>query len=660
MSAAPSRPAEAHSSGAPSLAVRLYGTEEPVATPRRLTAGPLTAELEAGNLRYIRFHGHELLRAVSFIVRDRNWGTYNPEIRDLTVEESPDGFHVSYEATASDARQGFRYRARITGGRDGRLAFEAEGEALTDFDTNRTGFVVLHSGEGVAGRPVRVEHVDGRVVDSAFPDLIDPVQPMMNLRALTHEAAPGLAVTCRMEGDTFEMEDQRNWTDASFKTYVRPLALPWPYRLAAGTTLAQAVTVTVEDRGVRPAPSGAAVTLRLGAESGRVPRLGLGLDPADLDDAEAARGLLADLAPAYLVCRHDPRAGHDGRTLARVVALARALGAEPWLEAVVVAVELAEAEQEIAALGRVAAAMGQPFAIVLVSPAPDLTCTLPGSPWPPCPPLEGLYRAARAAFPGSRIGGGMFSYFTELNRKRPPRDELDFVTFTTSAVVHAGDDRSVMEGLGALPFIAASARAIAGDTPYVVGPSAIGMRDNPYGDAPMPNPGNIRQAMSFNDPRQRGLLGAAWSLAYFAHFARGGAAAVALGGLVGAFGAVHARRPWPAPFFDEAGGRYPVFHVLRGLARLGHAPMIEVAVSSPSLVGALCARRGEGRELWLANLGPEPREVAIEGFGPARGAILEAERFGAAATHPQLLDRLEPLSGVALGPYAVARLVADS
>ena len=39
-----------------------------------------------------------------------------------------------------------------------------------------------------------------------------------------------------MEGDTFEMEDQRNWTDASYKTYVRPLALPWPYTLAGGAS----------------------------------------------------------------------------------------------------------------------------------------------------------------------------------------------------------------------------------------------------------------------------------------------------------------------------------------------------------------------------------------------------------------------------------------
>ena len=64
----------------PSLSVRLFGTEEPVTPPVLLQAGLLTAELEAGNLRYIRFGGVELLRAVSYIVRNRNWGTYNREI----------------------------------------------------------------------------------------------------------------------------------------------------------------------------------------------------------------------------------------------------------------------------------------------------------------------------------------------------------------------------------------------------------------------------------------------------------------------------------------------------------------------------------------------------------------------------------------------------
>ena len=65
---------------APSRSVRLFGTEETVEPPRLLAAGPLTAEFEGGNLRYIRFDGVEMLRAVSFIVRDKNWGTYNPTI----------------------------------------------------------------------------------------------------------------------------------------------------------------------------------------------------------------------------------------------------------------------------------------------------------------------------------------------------------------------------------------------------------------------------------------------------------------------------------------------------------------------------------------------------------------------------------------------------
>ena len=268
---------------------------------------------------------------------------------------------------------------------------------------------------------------------------------------------------------------------------------------------------------------------------------------------------------AHVICHHDPRRGHGRETLARAVEVARALGATPWLEAVVASVDGFEAE--IAALGQTVAALGSPFPVVLVSPASDLKCTLPGSPWPPCPPAVELYRATRRAFPGASVGGGMFSYFTELNRKRPPLAELDFVSFTTSALVHAGDDRSVAETLESLPHIARSVRAIVGGKPYAVGPSAIGMRDNPYGQTTTPNPDNVRQAMNRNDPRQRGLLGAAWSLGYFAHFAAGGARQIALGGAVGPFGLLHAPADFPQPWFDKAGGLFPVYHVLRGLAR---------------------------------------------------------------------------------------------
>ena len=59
---------------------------------------------------------------------------------------------------------------------------------------------------------------------------MSPHQPFLDIRAIRHEIAPGRALEVRFEGEWFEMEDQRNWSDASFKTYSTPLsrALPAP------------------------------------------------------------------------------------------------------------------------------------------------------------------------------------------------------------------------------------------------------------------------------------------------------------------------------------------------------------------------------------------------------------------------------------------------
>ena len=634
----------------PSRAVALHGTDEAVDPPRILRAGRLSAELEAGNLRYLRWGGEEVLRAVSFVVRDRDWGTYAPEIEALDVREEADAFHVALRAVAGDAAGRIRYDARIEGRADGTLRFEASGGTETGFETNRTGFVILHPIAGVAGTPVTVRHIDGRIVEGRFPETIDPVQPMMDLRALTHATPGGLTVETVMEGDTFEMEDQRNWTDASYKTYVRPLALPWPYRIEPGEAIAQAVTVTITGgAGARAEPG--AVALAPGASLGPVPPVGLGLTPEDIAATRSALDALADLGPAHLVLHHDPRAGHDRGTLAAMLDVARAVGAEPWLEAVVAATDDAGAAEEVSALGRVAAALGHPFATVLVSPAPDLKCTLPGTPWPDAPDAARLYDATRRAFLDARIGGGMFSYFTELNRKRPPTDRLDLVSFTTSPLVHAGDDRSVMETREAQPAVAASVARIAGATPWAVGPSAIGMRDNPYGAASKENPENRRGAMNRNDPRQRGLLGAAWTLGYVADFAAGGASAVAIGGATGAFGVVAAPTDDPQPWFDAHGGVYPAFHVLRGLSRLRGAAMRALGLPA---AGPVCGMATE-REIWIANAGPDEVEVmAPEG---ASVAVLDAGAFAEAAGARDFMDALRPLSGpLRLDAYAVARI----
>lgn len=645
----------------PSRAVRLFGTDEPVEPPRIVTAGALSVELEAGNLRYIRYGGIEMIRAISFIVRDRNWATYTPLLSNLMIEEDGDSFTISYDAETKDKDQSFRYTARITGAADGGIEFAAEGEAVTDFVTNRTGFVVLHPIAGVAGKPARVETADGKTVDTSFPDLISPAQPIMNMRAITHEFAPGARVVCRMEGDVYEMEDQRNWMDASYKTYVRPLAKPWPYELKKGETLKQKVSLRLEGDVAEANAKAKPVVIRVGKWLGAVPPLGVGLAPEDASSAVKAAPLLGEIKPAYVICRYDTRLGHDQKSLSAMLKVAKALKADAWLEAVVTKVE--GFEDEIAGLAKQVARLKSPFKAVFLSPASDMKSTQPTGPWPPCPPLADVYRLARRLFPGVRIGGGMMSYFTEINRKRPPAGLADFISFTNSALVHASDDRSVTEGLEALPAMAKSVRAFGGAKPFAVGPSAIGMRFNPYGAAPQANPNDVRQAMNRNDPRQRGLIGAAWALAYFAHFARTGASAIALGGLTGPFGALYSKCAWPQAWYDKNKGVYPVFHVLRGLARLAGNDILSLEISRPRDVQALAARRPDGKtELWLANLTGEIVTVDIGAqFKGGRHMVLDEHRFTQAADKAEFLDRSRgkvESSRLTLDAYATCRVIS--
>jgi D-apionolactonase len=644
-----------------SRAVKLCGTEQPDVVGRVLSAGPLTAELDGGNLRYLRVGGVEVLRALAFLVRDENWGTYIPTLSDLVVEQRADSFIVSYRARCQSGSQALSYAARIEGRADGSLEFSGEATPATDFLTARTGFVVLHPLKGVAGQALEVEHVDGSVEASAFPALVDPIQPFLNVRALTHEVMPGLKAIVRMEGDTFEMEDHRNWTDASFKTYVRPLALPWPYVLKAGETVRQRVSLALAGnaRATGGAPPANAIEVTLGGETDeRIPTIGLGLPADQIDAATTALPLLVRAAPKLLICHFDARAGHGRRELQAYARLCAKTRAACELEIVVASVDAFDAElKQVAALAREA---GLKLSAVAVCPVGDLKSVLPGGERPPAPPLADLYRAARAAFPGVKLGGGMFSFFTELNRKRPPAELLDFVHNSTCPIVHAADDRSVMETNEALPYQIATARSFIGAAAHRVGPSAIGCRDNPHGKTFTPNPDNARLCLVKADPRQRGLFGAAWMLGYVASLAPTGVEAITFGAPTGPLGIIHRRGDGVVPYYDAIDGAavYPAYHVLAGLARGSGARRVLANSSDDATLRCLAYRAKGATLLWLANCTAHRQVVRVAHRGAqAFGIVLDEASFARATTDPagfQADTRALNLSRLALGAYGVA------
>lgn len=656
----------------PSRAVKLFGTEEPVAEMLTLSAGPLEACLDAGNLRYIKVAGKEAIRGIAFLSRDSSWGTRTSRISNLKVEQRPDRFTVTYDADYEDRNQTFRYAARIEGRADGALSFAADGEAISDFVTNRTGFVVLHPLEGVAGAPLVVEHVDGRVVEGRFPDLVDPDCPYKNIRALTHAILPGLKVECRMEGDTFEMEDQRNWMDASYKTYVRPGALPWPYTIKSGEMVSQRVALRLEGA-VQTAPraaAGNAVVVRIGGTvRAALPRLGLAAPAGSAGAAIDYAALIKNARPSFLVCHFDARDGDDVQTMRNFAELGAATGARLVLEAVLPSTDADGIptddgnvlRRDMAAIRSTASAAGATFSAVAVSPASDLKRTIVGSGRPKTPTWEQLFAAARSEFPGALIGGGMFSYFTELNRKRPPAALLDFICHTGLPLVHAGDDASMTETLEALPSIFRSVAAFAGGKPYWIFPTAISMRANPYAAGPAENPHNIRQPISAVDPRERGLIGAAWYAGYLARAALGGVDALTLAAVGGPSGIVYAKQPHAQPWFDEAEPAvYPHYQVIAGYNALAGS-VLATESSEPRRVQALAVASDGRLALRLCNLTGVAQTAKLSGTpGNGEALFLDEESFEAACRDPDWRKSAERMAvnagALTLRPYAVAEL----
>ncbi|NKM31762.1 D-apionate lactonase [Rhizobium laguerreae] len=596
-------------------AFQLYGTHIVDPPPVRLRAGKLEADLANGNLRTIRYDGTEVLRAISYLVRDRDWGTYSPEIADLRIEQSDDRFEVAYLARCEgpdDTK--LIIDVRIVGSPD-RLDFEAEAIAPTGFETNRCGFCILHPIVGVAGSPATVEHVDGQIVATRFPDVIEPWQPFKDMRAITHAVMPGVQAECRMEGDTFEMEDQRNWSDASYKTYVRPLALPWPYEIVANRRVRQKTSLVIKDisrSAQRPpaATSGVPINLELGTRTGTMPDIGVIITPEEADATLSAKSVLSEVAPRELLFHFDPGAGHGVDALAHFAVLAAAHRGRSTLEIALPC--KSSPSSEAAEIARQMQLAGFRPDAIMISPSVDRQSTPPGSKWPECPPLDEVYTAARAAFPGIRIGGGMLSYFTELNRKRVPDGQLDFVSHCTNPIVHAADDLSVMQTLEALPFITRSVRAIYGDKPYRIGPSTIPMRQNPYGSRTMDNPAGARIPMANRDPRHNGRFAEAFALGYAIRVLDADLECLTLSALSGPFGLIAG----PAEP-TEQGGRRPLFNTVRTLSRLAGASWQECVSSSPSEVLAFTARDAAGARLHVVNLTGEERMVDCGACRPA-------------------------------------------
>ena len=481
----------------------------------QLRAGAIVVQLQEAGLGAVTCAGVEVLRGLTLPVRNADWGTCLTEILSVKTTATT---HTRRFACRSGTFTG-HFDVTLT---DACLVAEVEITFPAPVLINRAGFTLLHPIRGVAGQPMTLRHPDGTTTDTRFPALISPAQPARDIAGMAH-VVNGVVVNIAMEGEVFEMEDQRNWSDASFKTYCRTLSLPYPYSVAAGEVIRQRITLTLT--------AGQAGGLDVAPVVPPVARLPQVLLPQVLLAHESGLSSVAGLAafPGLPVQLRLDR-GTPATDL-------QALAARPGLALEIVFDDLPDLDRQIA---RAKAAGLHPVQLAAL-PRAYLKSHQPDGQWPGgAQPADAIARL-RAACPMAAVGGGSLTNFTELNRCRPDRGSVDFVTFGNTAIVHAADDLSVWQTLEALPDILASALAISAGKPLHLGLVSIGMRCNPYGDRTAPNPDRLRLPMTMDDPRQMTGFAAAYAVAVLATAARAGVESLALAmpdGPLGAHGAL--------------------------------------------------------------------------------------------------------------------------
>lgn len=550
-----------------------------------LHLGDLSVTIDGIDLRDIRWHGHEAVRRIYPVFQDLNWTNRPFRIETQEVSERADGVTVLATGTGSFDAQPLAWRVEVSI-RPTDISYRFTAESSSSFLRNRLGMCVLHP-MSASGAQVSVEHVDGNVQESALPIELSPFQPFVDMRAITHELPDGSRATVRLLGETYEMEDHRNWTDASFKTYCTPIALPFPIEVAAGDSIEQSIEVSFAGGGATAAGLDSPIEIAVHDASTELPGLGVCLSADDLSRQDAQLLELAALELDHMRVDVEATSSDAVATVSRASAVTAALGT-----ALHVAVTCSD-PAELAVFADLPDSVVERVRTLYVFSSKDKVTS------------DSWANAARIALGEGwsevLLGGGTDLYFTELNREPPDPLAFDALNFSLNPQVHAFDDRTLIQNAMTQQVVAADAPRITDPARISVSPISLRPRFNPNATDPASDVSNTDLPNDV-DARQQTYFGANWTAMSIKYLAAPGTIDTAT--YFEAFG-------WKG--LGEPGAHFPVWKVFSSLAGMTHTH--GCASSAPEIADALIASNDEKRIALVANWTALEQSVRIGELG---------------------------------------------
>lgn len=636
--------------------VYYYGSIHPLPQQHFLKSGKLDVCYDSGSLRYISCGEQEILRMVYVAVRDQNWNTVIPKITKEKIRSNKNSFKINYEAKYQQRNISFLANIEITGTEKGVIRFSMKGKTLKDFKRNRIGICVLHPMD-CSGRSLRVIHSERDLEDGIFPLHISPHQPFKNIRTIEWEPKSGIMAVLNLRGDIFEMEDQRNWGDASFKTYSTPLDLPYPVQILKDTEINQDIELTVNTNDCPEVKKTEYIDFTFSEDhTYELPELGISRSGEynELNESE----VLSLKKISFLHYRVDLRlyeenwkkifesAAREAIALKYLLKISLFFGNNP-IE------ELSEFVLE-------SRAVRDQILYISLFNKDSLTSD---------PVIIGKIKSVlRGNFPKAEFGGGTDAYFTELNRERIPTDKIDYVTFSLNPQVHAFDNLTLIENLETQELIVRNASEIAGGLPVHVSPVTLKPRFNPNATRKL-NGVSMNKIPPRVDVRQMSLFGAGWTIGSIKYLAKGGARSVTYYETVGMQGitmGIHDTE-FPGVFFAKAGKVYPLYHAFIDIIGFGQCMMLDSWSSNPKEVEGLVLSKDKHLRILLANYTASQQKVKIPVDSDiAKVKMLDEKNIELALTIPSVHHNkftvLKPENGIlelTINPFALVTVDFD-
>lgn len=564
-----------------------------------LKAGILDMLYLDGTLRYIKSGKTEIIRMIYPALRDSEWLNVEGIRSNEIVEAAADSFTITYNIKFSRNEIALEAKVVITGNPDSSIIYRFEAEALNSFMKNRVGLCVLHPVEPCAGKPCTIIKPDNKSESTEFPLFISAHQPFTDIKSIIWKAG-WLDCCIDFSGALFETEDQRNWTDDSFKTYSTPLSLPYPARMDKGERIVQELKLSVAGEAEKISVSDTINIIAGDKEALRFPSIGIcrtsGQEKLTRSQAESIK-----------------ETGFDHYRIELD------LTKEGWQQTLNEAV----AEAEMLALSVELALFFDDNAVEqcaeLIEKLTEVHCNIllfiiyhKYQPATPDELSDALIPLLKNAFPGVKAAAGTNANFAQLNRNRPSSVQPDLICWSIHPQEHASDYLTLVENLKAQAYTVQSAVTFSEGKPFWVSPVTIARRFNA-------NLGFHNDVNKDNPPPEadmllRNMKGACWVAASVKYLAESGVAGISLLETTGNSGIINTDSPGLNSNADTGLTKYPVFNVLRYLMlHKGFKIIPSISTDRLSVEAIILTDNSEMRAL-LINLTEDLKEVRI-GFG---------------------------------------------